>query len=80
MTLTTDSNVFEREVSKIVTLGKIKPKKVWAMCDGKGGMHVCYLERPAKQIEELAKLRDKGYITEEEFARAKDKLLDQLDP
>lgn len=80
LSITTDSNVFEQEKSKMVTLGRLRQTKVLSTCDGKGGMHAYYLEDPVKQIEKLAKLRDKGHITEADFVRVKDKLLGQLDP
>lgn len=41
-------------------------------------MYARYIGDPIKMIEELAKLRYKGLITEEDFQRAKDALLRQI--
>ena len=78
--LTTDSRVFKPEINKIVKIGTTRPKKMWIVCDGSGGMHLRTLDSPTKQIEDWAKLRDKGLITDEEFKRAKTRLPNQLDP
>lgn len=78
LTYTIDTNVFEPEINKITSVGRIKPKKIWIVCDGHGKMHVQYLRDPIKTIDKLANLRDKGVITEKEFQRAKTALLDQL--
>lgn len=76
ITLATESDEFKPEINKIVSINWIRTKKRWLVCDGKGRMYFRSLDDPVKQIKEWAELRDKGYITEEEFARAKAALLD----
>lgn len=76
ITVATESDEFKSETNKIVNLNWKRTKKKWIVCDGQGNMHVRSLDDPTKQIEEWAKLRDKGLITDEEFALAKAKLLD----
>ena len=76
ITFATETDEFKPETNKIVNLNWRRTKKRWIVCDGQGRMHFRSLDDPTKQIEEWAKLRDKGLITDEEFARAKAKLLD----
>lgn len=76
ITHATESDEFKPETNKIVNINWRRTKKRWIVCDGLGTMHFRSLDDPTKQIEEWAKLRDKGYITEEEFMRAKAALLD----
>lgn len=77
-TATVDSNVFPPETNKVSTVGRLKPKKYLFQCDGQGNMRLRYMDDPIKTLERLAKLRDKGVISEEDFQQAKAKLLDQL--
>lgn len=78
MTTTVDSNVFPPETNKVTSVGLFRRKKYWIVCDGQGHMYGRPLEEPLKMLEQLDKLRKKGVITEEDYQRAKDALLDQL--
>ena len=79
VTDTTDSNVFPPETNKMTCLGMIRRKKMWVVCDGRGKMYFCHVQAPLDMIRELAKLRDKGVLTEEEFQQGKASALRQLD-
>lgn len=76
-TLTTDSNVFPPEVNKIVTKG-IRREKFWIRCDGEGCMDFNHITNPLRSIEQLGKLKDKGLITDEQFEKARNVLLDRI--
>lgn len=80
LTFTVDSNVFPPETNKVTTISRIRRKKIWIVCDGHGNMYARHIGDPIKMIEKLAKLKDKGSLTEKEFQRAKDVLLGQLGP
>lgn len=77
-TSTIDSNVFPPETNKVSTVGRLRPKKYLFQCDGKGNMRLRYMDDPIKTLARLAKLRDKGVISEDDFQQAKTRLLDQL--
>lgn len=79
MTYTTDSNVFPPETNKVSNVGRLKPRKLWFVCDGNGSMYVRHVGDPIDQIRELGELLDKDLITSEEFEAAKKKLLDKID-
>lgn len=76
-TQTIDSNIFQPEVNKIVTKG-IRREKFWIKCDGNGNMNFQHITDPIKEIERLGKLKDQKRITEEQFERAKNILLDRI--
>ena len=78
LTITTDSNIFEPETNKVADIGLIRRKKLWIVCDGHGKMYIRHIGDPIKMIKQLAELKDKDLITEEEFQRVKDSLLGQL--
>lgn len=78
LTITTDSNIFKPETNKVATVGLIRPKMIWFMCDGQGKMDARYISNPRKELKQWAKLRDEGIITEEDFQRVKTALLDQM--
>lgn len=77
-TTTVDSNIFPPETNKVATIGRLRPKKYLFQCDGKGHMRLRYLDDPIKTLERLAKQRDRGIISEDDFQQAKARLLDQL--
>lgn len=76
-TVTVDSNVFPPETNKIVTRG-VRKDKFWIKCDGKGNMDFQHIVDPIKEIERLGKLRDKNWITAEQFEQATNLLLDRI--
>lgn len=78
LTVTADSNVFEPETNKVTSIGWRRQKKLWFVCDGQGRMYARYLDDPIDMIKQLAKLKDAGLLTEEEFQHAKASLLSQL--
>lgn len=73
-TVTYDANVYPPEINKIVTLGRIRTRKVCVVCNGKGSVKVQPLDIPA-EIERLRKLRDEGTLSSDEFAQRKKELL-----
>ena len=77
-TTTIDMNVFPPETNKIVTFGKIKQKKYFIQCNGNGHMNYQKMSDPLEEIRELAKLRDDGLITSEEFEQKKKEQLDRI--
>ncbi len=77
-TITTDTNVFPPETNKITTVGRIKQKKYHVECNGKGQMSFYALKDPVEHIREIAKLRDDGLITAEEFEQKKKELLKHI--
>ena len=78
VTTTTDSNVFYPEVNKVTTIGVLRRKKYWVLCDSQGHVYGRWIDDPIKTLERLATLKNKGKITEDDYQRAKKKLLDQL--
>ena len=79
VTVTTDSNVFPPETNKMTGLGLIKRKKMWVVCDGNGKMYFIHIQTTADMIRDLAKLKDEGALTEEEFQQGKASALRRLD-
>ena len=78
VTVTTDSNTFPPETNKMTGLGVVRRKKMWVVCDGQGKMYFLHIQTPADTIRDLAKLRDDGLLTEEEFRQGKASALRQL--
>ena len=74
----TDSNTFPPETNKVTDLGAVRRKKMWVVCDGQGKMYFRHIQTTADMIRELAKLRDDGLLTEEEFQQGKASALRQL--
>lgn len=72
-----DLDVFPRETNKI-TKERWSKNKYLVKCDGKGNMSFELLKDPIKQIERLAKLRDQGLLTDEEFDEQKKKLMNKI--
>ena len=64
--------------NKVADIGLIRRKKLWIVCDGHGNMYIRHIGDPIKMIKQLAELKDKDLITEEEFQRVKNSLLGQL--
>ena len=64
--------------NKVETVGKFRKKTFLIECDGQGHLKFIEVKSQLKLIEELSKLRDKGFITTEEFEQKKKNLLDQL--
>ena len=40
ITFTADSHVFEAEINTVATIGWIKRKRMWIVCDGQGKMYI----------------------------------------
>ena len=70
-----DADVFPKETNKITKIGRLKIKKYLVKCDGNGHMSFDLIQSQVKHIEELAKLRERGILTNEEFQKEKKKLL-----
>lgn len=64
--------------NKIEDVGTLRKRKFLVKCDGRGGMKFDELKNPLQTIEELGKLKDKGYITEEEFLQKKKEILKKI--
>lgn len=79
MTDTTDSNTFPPETNKMTGVGMIRRKKMWIVCDGRGKMYCYHIQTPSDTIRALAKLKNEGMLTEEEFSQSKARVLRQLD-
>lgn len=77
--ITYDANVFPRQTNKITDVGRFKKKKVAVLCDGNGRMHFKFIQTKAQQIKEFAKLRKDGIITDKEFQKEKNKILENDD-
>ena len=74
--ITYDANVFPKEINKTIPVGRIRPKKYLVICDGNGNMGFDLIQSQAKRIEEFAKLLKKGIITDEEFQKKKNRILE----
>lgn len=66
-----DHKVFPLCANKIEDIGKIKPKKFIIRSDWHGKINFEQLRDPMETIRQLGKLRDEGYITEEEYQEKK---------
>ena len=76
--VTTDSNTFPPETDKMTSIGMVRRKKMWVVCDGSGKMYFIHIQTLADVIRDLAKLRDEGALTEEEFQQSKASALRKL--
>lgn len=73
-----DHKVFPLCANKIEDIGILKPKKYVIRSDWNGKINFQRLRDPMDTIRELGKLRDDGYITEEEFQIKKKELLERI--
>ena len=73
-----DSKNFPPCTNKIEDVGLVRKRKYLIKCDGYGHMGFVELKSPLQILEELAKLKDKGIITDEEFERKKSEILKTL--
>jgi hypothetical protein len=74
-----DDKTFPPCYDKIEQIGKIKPHKFIIKCDMNKGFHFSEELIPFdEELKKLKKLKDSGVITEEDFNKAKDRILNQL--
>ena len=81
--LNIDEQTFAKQINKTTPVGIINRKKYVVVCNGKGIMGFDLLQSQKKQIEDMAELHKKGYLTDEEFRKKKHKILgidDDTDP
>ena len=72
-----DSKVYPPCTNKIEDIGIIKRRKLSIICDGQGKMNIKEVLDPFQKIEKLKKMLDKGLITEEDYERKKQDILDK---
>ena len=64
--------------SKVEPLGTLRKRKMLIECDGRGRFNIKELVNPEEQLERLAKLKEKGIMTQEEFERKKKDILERI--
>ena len=72
-----DSKVYPPCTNKIEDIGIIKRRKLSIICDGQGKMNIKEVLDPIQKLEKLKKAVKKGLITEEDYERKKQDILDK---
>src|SRR5215207_10638493 len=73
-----DDKTFPPCYDKTEQIGRIKPHKFIIKCDMNKGFHFIEALIPFdEKLKKLKKLKDSGVITEEDFNKAKDRILNQ---
>ena len=76
-TVVYDSKVYPPCTNKIEEIGLIKKRKLSIICDGQGKMNIKEVLDPIKKLEKLKKAMKQGLITEEDYERKKQDILDR---
>lgn len=72
-----DSKVFPPCTNKIEDIGLIKRRKLSIICDGQGKMNIKEVLDPIQKLEKLKKALERGLISEEDYERKKQDILDK---
>ena len=72
-----DSKVYPPCTNKIEDVGLLRRRKLSIICDGQGKMNIKEILDPIQKLEKLKKAVKKGLITEEDYERKKQDILDR---